>query len=135
MAAKTEPTLATVVDPIYTSSYHIWAKLERFLVPTFKLQIIQLHGQLHTIRKGSTSITDYIQTINKSTYPQCSKSKWVIYDINYALEVNVQICKTTITLTKGYQNQQKPYFSLFAGTISSTSEKKKKKETKSRHYQ
>lgn len=31
MATLTEPLLAQVVDPVYTSSYAIWSKLERNL--------------------------------------------------------------------------------------------------------
>lgn len=62
MASLSDPLLAQVVDPDYTSCYSVWYKLELHLASAYKLQIIHLRFQLQTIM-GSTSIEVYLQTI------------------------------------------------------------------------
>lgn len=63
MATLSEQLLAQVVDPIYTSTFAIWSKLEKNLVSASNLQVILLRGQLQTVKKGSSSINQYLQTI------------------------------------------------------------------------
>lgn len=51
MATLTEPLLAQVEDPVYSSSYAIKSKLEQNLESASKLQIILLLGNLRRSRK------------------------------------------------------------------------------------
>lgn len=63
MATLSEPLLAQVVDPVYTSSQAIWSKLKRNLVSASRLQVILLQGKFQTIKKGSSTIEEYLQPI------------------------------------------------------------------------
>lgn len=68
---------------IYTSSSSIWTKLERIVVSSSKLKIVQLRGQLETIKikKGSTSIDDYLKTIRNLAKQLASMSS-PVFDTN-----------------------------------------------------
>lgn len=58
-----EHLLAQVVDPVYTFTYAIWSKLKRNLDFPSKLQINLIRGKLQAIRKGSSSIFEYLWTV------------------------------------------------------------------------
>lgn len=58
MATLSESLLSPVIDPNYTSAHSLWSKLESHCVSASKLHIIQLCGQLQSIKKGSTPMTD-----------------------------------------------------------------------------
>uniref|UniRef100_A0A2N9F3J7 Retrotransposon Copia-like N-terminal domain-containing protein n=1 Tax=Fagus sylvatica TaxID=28930 RepID=A0A2N9F3J7_FAGSY len=60
ISSLSEKVIAHVVR--CTTSRDLWATLERMFTAQSQARLMQIHYQLSTLRKGSTSISDYFQT-------------------------------------------------------------------------